>query len=142
MKIDPNPKTILYLIGAMIGCAALFSFGSLAPKIFHYISYYKPIDVEVERIEIMELAEDFYVPHAFYTYGNYRRDEILETRAENNPYLLEERLKAWAGEKIVGYLNYHDQCTLQKCFPVKQSVYTLILISLALYFVFLGKVKV
>jgi hypothetical protein len=55
--------------------------------------------------------------------------------------LLAEQMKEWTHGKNVGYLNHLNQCTLQKCFPVKQSVYTLILIALTLYFIFLGRVK-
>lgn len=141
MKVEPNPASVLYSLAFLIGCSAIFMFAYLTPQIFNYFLYSNEIPVGVEKVEIVELGENFYAPKATFTYGQVRRDEILETMAENNPYLVEDRVKEWVSGNIVGY-SYNNQCTLQKSFPIKQTIYTVVLIGLALYFVFLAKAKV
>ena len=100
MKIEATPKAILYALASMVALCALASFLTLLPPLYKYVAYYKPIEVKIERLEILELGENFYVPKATYTYGTNRQEELLETRAENNPYLLEEKLQTFAKEKL------------------------------------------
>lgn len=139
--IKAHPRSILFSLTALIGCSAVCSLIYLGPLVFNYLTYTRTIPVAVEKIEIVELRADLFVPKATYTYGAVRREEFLETMSEKNPYVLEQKMREWDKTGIVGYANRESQCTLQKCFPIKQSIYSLILITLTLYFLFIAKTK-
>lgn len=133
-----SPQSILYTLALMVGCAALFSFIYLIPGIYNYMSLTSSFPIEVDQIEILELGENFYVPKAIFQYQGNERVELLDSLAEDNPYSLADTMKTWS-QNVIGYTADGKSCTLQKCFPVKQLIYTFILGALTLYFYFLGK---
>jgi hypothetical protein len=133
-----SPRKILFGMAIVVGCIALFSFLSLSLKLVTYVSLQEEGLVKLDRVEILELSDVIYMPKAFYAYNNQPVVEIIEIMEENNPYMLEGKIREWVKDPVKIYRSF-NYCTLQKCFPIKQSIYTLILVCLTLYFIFLAK---
>ncbi len=100
------------------------------------------------RVEAWEIEEDekqHFAPLISYSFTKgeekIQKRERLESETFKNPYLVKNRIEELKGKQWSVFCDPKDphSCTIQKVFPMKRAIYTLILIGLSFYFIYLGR---
>lgn len=137
-----NPIWLCFL--TLVLLMTLVYTGKMTTIFYHYLQLSSETEVAAIAWSVKTEAEDEFVPQAKYTFAAngqfYSGSTLFHDDAVNNPMGAEESLKALTGkDHRVWYSPKNPQMSsLQKNFPLKESVYTAILWGLLIYFFWLG----
>jgi len=129
---------------ATIVCIALYFSGVTLYKIYRYTTLTATTSTHEVEWSVKKLAEDRYALKAKYSYDindKTQRGESLLTRIiYRNGWAAKQALKEKENQKVVVWYSPQkiSYSTLQKSFPIKESVYCGILWVLFIYFIWLG----
>lgn len=136
-----HPFWILFLCLIMI-CVLGYT-GYTLIKVWQYLRLDRQTAAQTIQWNVLAINDEAYVPIASYSFIVNGKSYRSETQLE------ETYLNAWTAQEaierleyaspLIWYVSYNPEISsLQKHFPLKQSVYTGFLLILALYFIGMG----
>lgn len=136
-----NPFWILFMGLIILGVLGYSTYTMI--KVWHYVRFNQETVADKIQWTIIEVNEESFVPFAHYSF-----------RVEGQPYDGQTRwadsyLNQWTAQEAIARLEKHPPSvwfnssdptisSLQKIFPIKESLYSLILWILGIYFLGLG----
>lgn len=134
----------LCLLFALLATTAWYAFATVQ-QIWHNLSMQEPHEASIEKWEVVEGGDEMFFPKVTYSFSKEGQQiqsvEVLQDESFKNPWRVDERIKELKEEKWTVWCDpkQPDKCTVQKQFPLKRAVYTLILMMICLYFFILGR---
>lgn len=133
--------TVVLLVGLVLW--GLFVF-PLAQQLMNYTSYNKTASIDSIEWSIQPIHDELWRPKANFQYTvdgkTYQMQEVFQSGRYRNPYAAKEAVKALEKEKKwVWYSSKNPALgTLEKFFPEKKVIYSIITLFLVIYTAFLA----
>lgn len=110
--------------------------------VMKFYSYQERYPVKTLEWSHYEDGEHYFYPVASYMFDKrgelIKKKELLPDFKYTNPYRLDEEILQFKERSWEVFCRSDGQCTLHNGFPYKEVIYTLILLAISVYFVYLG----
>jgi hypothetical protein len=136
-----NPFWILFLSLIILGVLGYTTHTLI--KVWQYIRLDQQIEAQHIQWSVLPISDESFIPFATYFFNVHGKNYQGQARWQ------ESYLNQWAAQEAIGRLEKNrplvwfdssapEISSLQKLFPIKESLYSLLLWTLGIYFVGLG----